>query len=105
MPDITMCPSIECPFRKRCYRSECSGTVPSKFRQSYFLYVPYDEETGSCEYYLYRVMTMRQKELDDAFRTIDRDKDNYCHDPDWAAKVRKKHAQRVKAREQTNKPW
>lgn len=35
MPDISMCPSQDCPVRGGCYRNEASGTVPNDRRQSY----------------------------------------------------------------------
>lgn len=35
MPDISMCPSQDCPVRGDCYRNEASGTEPSNFRQSW----------------------------------------------------------------------
>lgn len=35
MPDISMCPSPDCPVRGDCYRNEASGTEPSDFRQSW----------------------------------------------------------------------
>lgn len=35
MPDISMCPSQDCPARTDCYRNEASGTRPSEWRQSW----------------------------------------------------------------------
>lgn len=52
MPDITMCGSITCPLRYNCYRSQCSGTQPKEFRQSYFIQAPYDADKQDCAMYL-----------------------------------------------------
>lgn len=35
MPDISMCPSEDCPARGDCYRNEASGTKPRSTWQSY----------------------------------------------------------------------
>ncbi len=35
MPDISMCPSQDCPSRGGCYRNEASGTRPCEWRQSW----------------------------------------------------------------------
>ncbi len=35
MPDISMCPSQDCPVRGDCYRNEASGTVPNDRWQSW----------------------------------------------------------------------
>lgn len=35
MPDISMCPSEDCPIRGDCYRNEASGTRPNERWQSY----------------------------------------------------------------------
>ena len=45
--DITMCSGQDCPLRETCYRFTAT---PSEFRQSYFLNIPYNEETKTCEY-------------------------------------------------------
>lgn len=53
MPDITMCDSVECPCRERCYRNAASGTIPDS-RQSFFVPPPayYNEdEEPVCDYY------------------------------------------------------
>ena len=47
MPDIAKCEGTGCSLRETCYRFTAT---PSEFRQSYFLNVPYNEETNSCEY-------------------------------------------------------
>ena len=55
MPDITMCPSLDCPLRKSCYRNEASGTVANEYRQSFFVEPPavVRDETNvpRCDYY------------------------------------------------------
>ena len=35
MPDISMCPSFDCPIRFTCYRNPASGTEPTERRQSW----------------------------------------------------------------------
>lgn len=40
MPDISMCSSSTCSLKERCYRNPASGTVPNKFRQSWFAVPP-----------------------------------------------------------------
>lgn len=40
MPDITMCSGINCSAARNCHRSNLSGTVPSDFRQSWFMSPP-----------------------------------------------------------------
>jgi hypothetical protein len=35
MPDISMCPSEDCPVRRGCYRNEASGTRPNPWRQAW----------------------------------------------------------------------
>ena len=48
MSDITMCTGKECPLKETCYRY----TAPkNEYRQSYFQFVPYDHESGDCEFY------------------------------------------------------
>ena len=47
MPDIAKCEGTGCPLKETCYRFTAT---PSEFRQSYFLNIPYDEETKNCEY-------------------------------------------------------
>lgn len=46
MPDITMCEGKECPLKENCYRFKEN---PSKYRQSYFMDIPYKD--GTCKYY------------------------------------------------------
>jgi len=49
MPDISMCYSLTCPLKHKCYRNPASGTQPSEFMQSYFMIT---EEWGEdCKYY------------------------------------------------------
>ena len=48
MPDIAMCEGIGCPMRDACYRYTAT---PSEFRQSYFMDIPYNKESGECEHY------------------------------------------------------
>jgi len=52
MPDITMCKgSTEvqvCPLRLNCYRF-CAE--PNEYWQAYFVGIPYDESSQSCEFY------------------------------------------------------
>ena len=45
--DITMCSGQDCPLKETCYRF---AATPSEFRQSYFLNIPYNKETKTCEY-------------------------------------------------------
>lgn len=49
MPDITMCPSLDCPKRNVCYRNEASGTKPNEYRQSFFVEQP--RKGLLCDYY------------------------------------------------------
>ena len=35
MPEISMCPSEDCPARRECYRNEASGTRPNPWRQQW----------------------------------------------------------------------
>lgn len=45
MTDITMCQGHDCPLRESCYRY----TAPANpFRQSYFVYEPYNDEEDDC---------------------------------------------------------
>ena len=45
MPDITMCPGLDCPFKEQCYRFTAE---PSEY-QSYFADPPIKD--GKCNYY------------------------------------------------------
>ena len=47
MPDIAKCEGTGCSLKETCYRFTAT---PSEFRQSYFLNIPYNEETKTCEY-------------------------------------------------------
>jgi hypothetical protein len=46
MPDITMCMSAACKFRKYCYRYTAT---PSEYRQSFAKFEP---ESDGCDYYI-----------------------------------------------------
>jgi hypothetical protein len=57
MPDIAMCQGvgqasgkstdiIDCPKKEECYRFKAT---PSEFRQAFFMYIPYDKVTETCE--------------------------------------------------------
>lgn len=48
MPDISMCKGGNCVKREECYRYTA---VPNDHYQSYFGVIPYDQETGECEYF------------------------------------------------------
>lgn len=48
MANITKCKGTECPYKVKCYKYTAED---DKFAQSYFLNVPYNKETESCEYY------------------------------------------------------
>ena len=50
MPDITMCEGSECPIKHLCYRHTA---IPSEYRQSYFLAVPFKQtpEGVSCRHF------------------------------------------------------
>ena len=48
MPDITMCKSIFCPLKTKCYRYTAT---PSEYWQSYFMDSPYSEEKEECKYF------------------------------------------------------
>lgn len=50
MPDVTMCEHKACLRSPSCVRHADSGTLPSPFRQGYFLR-PLDFNTGTCEDY------------------------------------------------------
>lgn len=47
MPDITMCEGKDCPLKEKCLRFK---SIPSEFRQSYFLETPYIN--GNCSHFL-----------------------------------------------------
>lgn len=68
MPDITMCQGsgvivngrcrpaedplsqhTECPKKEMCFRFKAT---PSGFRQAYFVGIPYDPSTNTCEHFL-----------------------------------------------------
>ena len=45
--DGTKCEGKGCPFKEECYRF----TAPvNEYGQSYFINVPYNKETNTCEY-------------------------------------------------------
>ena len=46
--DITMCEGKNCPLRNTCYRYLCK---PDPYWQSYFMTVPYDNKTKTCDSY------------------------------------------------------
>lgn len=46
MPDITMCNGKNCDLASTCYRYKAE---PSKFRQSYLIEPPIEDE--QCDYY------------------------------------------------------
>ena len=46
MPDISMCPSWQCPSRHSCRRNEASGTRPNDWRQSW---MNFDEQRGLAD--------------------------------------------------------
>ena len=46
MPDITMCPGTNCPYKETCYRFTAK---PSEYWQSYFTEPPIKD--GKCEMY------------------------------------------------------
>lgn len=48
MPDIAMCKGTDCPFKDKCYRANAK---PDPYWQSWFMEVPYDKNTNSCEHY------------------------------------------------------
>ena len=51
MPDIRMCPDVECPVARGCRRSKMSGTKPDGF---------FDAKTGDfCDYQSYFVDSPR----------------------------------------------
>lgn len=57
--DITMCDSSICPLKSKCYRNPISGTKPSEFRQSWFMFDPSSDsyklsgiETDECKYFM-----------------------------------------------------
>ncbi len=45
MADITMCEGRNCPLKEKCYRHTA---IPNIYRQSYFVYMPYDESKENC---------------------------------------------------------
>jgi hypothetical protein len=52
MPDISMCPTTQCPLAKTCKRSPESGTKPDKYGQTWVFYQPTVEgDTVKCEAY------------------------------------------------------
>lgn len=46
MPDITMCKGLECPMKRKCYRFLAKPDM----LQSFFVDIPYEPKTNSCEY-------------------------------------------------------
>lgn len=46
--DGTMCEGINCPKKDSCYRHTANA---NPWRQSYFMNVPYNEETKECNYF------------------------------------------------------
>ncbi len=46
MPDITMCPGTDCPYKESCYRYTAK---PSEYYQSYFMKPPFKDD--ECEMY------------------------------------------------------
>jgi hypothetical protein len=46
MPDITMCPGTNCPYKETCYRFTAK---PSEYWQSYFIEPPFKD--GECDMY------------------------------------------------------
>lgn len=48
MADITMCKGTNCKNRGTCYRF----TAPvNEFRQSFFISIPLNEQTGQCDHF------------------------------------------------------
>lgn len=50
MPDISMCPSVDCPSRSNCYRHTDSGTKPNEYRQTYTVF-EWNLDAGKCDDY------------------------------------------------------
>ena len=48
MADITMCKVKDCPLKEGCYRFKAE---PSKYRQSYFIGIPFDKKNKKCDMY------------------------------------------------------
>jgi hypothetical protein len=51
MPDITMCPGVDCIIKNKCYRYTAP---PSEYRQSFFTSSPLqiiDENNQKCDHY------------------------------------------------------
>jgi len=48
MPDISMCKGEDCPLKETCYRY----TAESSDYQAYFMKIPYDTTTNSCDYHM-----------------------------------------------------
>lgn len=46
--DITKCEGTNCPLKESCFRFRAIG---DKLRQSYFIEVPYNHETNTCDVY------------------------------------------------------
>ena len=46
MPDITMCPGTNCPYKETCYRYTAK---PDEYWQSYFMEAPIKD--GKCDMY------------------------------------------------------
>ena len=47
MPDITLCRGEGCPLKDKCLRHTSTPFVP----QSWFMHVPYDHDSESCDAY------------------------------------------------------
>lgn len=60
MPDLTMCKGGVCPIRKNCYRAIAK---PSE-RQSYFMEIPYHDESGECAYFIEAKARSQVRRLD-----------------------------------------
>lgn len=60
MPDISMCAGGVCPIRHNCYRF----TAKPGARQSYFMEVPYHDESGACSYFIEAKAKSQVRRLD-----------------------------------------
>lgn len=47
MADISKCEGTNCPLKEKCYRYTVKD---DEYWQSYFTKIPYDIESGECDY-------------------------------------------------------
>jgi hypothetical protein len=72
MPDISMCPGtgqtngkstsiVDCPKKQTCYRFTAR---PYEHRQAYFMFLPYDVSSETCEHYMEASESIKKRVAD-----------------------------------------